>query len=325
MLIKYMKSKIICILYYLVLGILYLFFAVLFHEPTLVVVYPFLIGIFTGIIFFAIDYKRTRDKLLILEEEEDSGNYILEDLPEGGILTNRYKEMYEKCVESSKEKIFQYENDYKESIDYFTLWAHQVKTPIASMRLMLDNEDSDEARKLSLELFKIEQYVEMVMNYMRLGSDSTDYVIRECSLDDIIKGTIKKYAGEFIQRKIKLEYEEIEVNTLTDEKWLSFAVEQIISNALKYTKNGKVAIYYKNEELVIEDTGMGISASDLPRVFEKGYTGNIGREDKRASGIGLFLVKQILDKLGHKIRIESTQGQGTKVYLDTKSVKLWTE
>ena len=204
----------------------------------------------------------------------------------------------------------------RETEDYFTLWAHQIKTPIAAMRLILQTRPENSAGELSQELFRVEQYVEMVLNYLRLDSDSTDFVFRTCDLDGIIRQCLRKYAKQFIRRKISLEYEGTDVQVLTDEKWLCFVIEQLLSNALKYTNTGSIRIFTRGETLVIEDTGIGIAPEDLPRVFEKGYTGYNGRTDKKATGIGLYLCKRILQKLGHEISISSVVGQGTSVSID---------
>ena len=210
---------------------------------------------------------------------------------------------------------------YQNMIEYYTLWAHQIKTPIASMRLTLENRDSREARKLSADLFRIEQYVEMVLTFLRLDSDYTDYVIESCCLDKIIRCSVKKFSSEFINRKIKLRYEGITEDIVTDEKWFQTVIEQILSNALKYTRQGSISIYYKDNKLYIEDTGIGIAPEDLPRIFENGYTGYNGRKDKRASGIGLYLVKRICTNLGIGIKIESELNRGTTVILDISREK----
>jgi signal transduction histidine kinase len=208
----------------------------------------------------------------------------------------------------------QMNRQYADRVDYFTLWAHQVKTPISSMELALENEDSALARRMKGELFRVEQYVEMVLAFLRLDSASTDYVIREYSLDPILRSAVKKFAGEFISRKLSLRYEPVESTVLTDEKWLSFVVEQVLSNALKYTRTGSITISLEEgNTLCITDTGMGISPEDLPRIFEKGYTGYQGRQDHKASGIGLYLCKRICQNLGHTITAESQLDQGTTI------------
>lgn len=203
---------------------------------------------------------------------------------------------------------------YHDMTEYYTVWAHQIKTPIAAIRLALQNEDTPLSRRLTGEVGRVEQYVQMALTYLRLGSDSSDYVIRSCALDDIVRPAVRRFAGEFIQRKIQLNYQMLNYTVITDEKWLGFVVEQVLSNALKYTPQGSVSIYMEPEGvLCIRDTGIGIAPEDLPRVFEKGYTGCNGRTDKRATGIGLYLCRRILEKLGHSITIASTPGVGTTV------------
>ena len=203
---------------------------------------------------------------------------------------------------------------YHDMTEYYTVWAHQIKTPIAAIRLALQNEDTPLSRRLTGEVGRVEQYVQMALTYLRLGSDSSDYVIRSCALDDIVRPAVRRFAGEFIQRKIQLNYQMLNYTVITDEKWLGFVVEQVLSNALKYTPQGSVSIYMEPEGvLCIRDTGIGIAPEDLPRVFEKGYTGSNGRTDKRATGIGLYLCRRILAKLGHSITIASTPGVGTTV------------
>ena len=157
----------------------------------------------------------------------------------------------------------------------------------------------------------------MVLSYIRLGSNENDFVIKEYDLDNIVRQAIRKYAPLFIRKKINLDFQPTTYKVLTDEKWLVFVIEQLLSNAIKYTNKGKISIYpLENKKLVIEDTGIGISKEDIPRIFDKGFTGYNGRTDKKATGLGLYLCKNILDKLSHKISIESEVGVKTKVILD---------
>lgn len=222
--------------------------------------------------------------------------------------------------------------------DYYTMWVHQIKTPIFALRLLLQESTEENKEKLS-ELFKIEQYVEMVLGYLRTEDMSSDLKLSRCSLDRIIRDQIHKYAGIFVSKKLTLTYESISQDVLTDEKWLGFVIGQILSNALKYTRTGGIRIYLEkklsldtddvsisirnddcnkveNLTLIIEDTGIGIRAEDIPRIFEKGYTGVNGRDDNRATGIGLYLSNKIMGKLGHRLYITSTEGKGTKVFLE---------
>ena len=248
-----------------------------------------------------------------------------------GDLEALYRSMIAKMRQEKEELILEDQKRYTEMMDYYGMWAHQIKTPIAAMRILvqsgMDREENEENQKLfrqlQMELFKTEQYVEMVLSYLKIGDIAKDMVLERCDLGKVVRQAVKKYSRLFILQKLSLEMGEIAEIVLTDEKWLSFVVEQIISNALKYTKSGSVSIYLEQEGvLVIKDTGIGISAEDLPRIMEKGYTGYNGRIDKRSTGIGLYLCKKVMDKLHHQLRIDSEDGKGTKVVLDLRRTQL---
>ena len=251
--------------------------------------------------------------------------------------------------------------------DYYSMWVHQIKTPISAMKLLLEAEReelgqlmcdeeqsqcriadmngcnisatelniselnasgkqqivytelSDNLDSFEDELFRIEEYVSMALQYQRVSSTENDFVLEKVSLDGVIRDTIKKYAKIMIRRHIGINYSGTKKQVYTDEKWLEFILEQILSNAIKYTPKGFVTIETAEEKdrffITIKDTGIGIKAEDLPRVFEKGYTGYNGHADKKATGIGLYLCRQMADKLGHTIRVESELGKGTKVWI----------
>lgn len=222
--------------------------------------------------------------------------------------------------------------------DYYSMWVHQIKTPISAMKLLLEAEREelgllicDEEQQASLkelsdnvasfedELFRIEEYVGMALQYQRVSSTENDFVLEKVSVDGVIRDTIKKYAKIMIRRHIGINYSGTGQEVYTDGKWLAFMLEQILSNAIKYTPQGFVTIETAEEKdrffITIKDTGIGIKAEDLPRVFEKGYTGYNGHADKKATGIGLYLCRQMADKLGHTIRMESEIGKGTKVWI----------
>lgn len=211
-----------------------------------------------------------------------------------------------------------------EMMDYYTLWAHQIKTPIAAMRLLLQTEPKVGSKELLDQLLKIEQYVEMVLGYLRIESSSSDFVLQKYLLSDLVKQAIRKYASQFIRKNIKLELREMDCLILTDEKWFVFVIEQLLSNALKYTNQGTISIYLdplQPKILIIEDTGIGIAKEDLPRIFEKGFTGYNGRMDKKATGIGLYLCQKILMKLSHQINITSDIKMGTKVMINLEQLE----
>lgn len=219
----------------------------------------------------------------------------------------------------------QYEKESKEKQDFFALWAHQIKTPIAALNLLLQGEKQD-AAVCRQELFKIESYVEMALNYLRFEEMSNDLVLERNSLEQLVRQVVKKYAAIFIYNHISIQLEHLDYTVLTDEKWFCFVLEQILSNALKYTKQGSVKISAEETEnglqIFVKDTGIGIKREDLPRIFEKGFTGYNGRMDKKASGLGLYLCKGVCEKLGHEIRVVSEEGEGTTVILTLQLEKV---
>ena len=206
--------------------------------------------------------------------------------------------------------------------DYYTVWAHQIKTPIAAMRLALSGEDTDLARSLRSELLRVEQYADMVLVYLRLGAESGDYVFRETALDGVIRAAARRFSAEFIRRGIRLDFVPTGLSLVTDEKWLRFVLEQLLSNALKYTPAGSISIYAEGRTLCIADTGIGIATEDLPRIFQKGYSGHNGRADQSATGLGLYLCRRVCENLGAAISAESEIGKGTVIKLDLSQYEL---
>lgn len=271
-------------------------------------------------------YKR--HKLLHINREQFFDD--AEQLPEYmDIIEYDYQELAKKLYQAKQELISKNRIAKKELLDYYGMWVHQIKTPIAALDILLQNTERmlyqlDEKEMMQkaisvsdmkMELFKIEQYVEMALNYLRVEDISSDLVFKKHELDDMVRQVIRKYAKIFISKKIKIDFKLTKACIVTDEKWFIFVLEQIISNALKYIKKGQIFIYMKEKSLVIEDTGIGIPAEDLPRIFEKGFTGYNGRENKKSTGSGLYLCKNIMDKLQWNITVDSEVGSGTKIYL----------
>ncbi|MDU6573800.1 MAG: sensor histidine kinase [Gemella haemolysans] len=258
-----------------------------------------------------VNYRESYKKLKFLEKNILND---LEDLPKSlDIRIDYYHKIIEKLYEELESETQKNKQKNTDMVDYYSMWVHQIKTPIAAMNFLLDNEEVDQ-KNLQQELFKIERYVEMVLTYIRLDSISSDYVITKIDLDEVVKDSVKKYATIFINKKIKLNYVSHETMVISDKKWLSFAFEQILGNSVKYTSNGgEITIETYENKLVIEDNGMGIKEEDLPRIFEKGFTGFNGRYEKKSSGLGLYLCKKTLDKLGHHIEISSRVGEGTRI------------
>ena len=266
--------------------------------------------------FGCADFLSFRQRCAVLKKLQDEITVSVDNLPEPqNAAEEGCAELLRALFRSRAELQEHYEQSISDMTDYYTMWAHQIKTPIAAMRLTLAEQDSAESRELSVQLTRIEQYVDMVMCYIRLESSSTDYVIRECPLDGIIRAALRKFSSQFIRKKLTLEYTPAECTVLTDEKWLLFVVGQVLSNSLKYTKTGGIRIDFRDGVLRISDTGIGIAPEDLPRVFDKGFTGCNGRSDMKASGLGLYLCRRICRELGHSISAESGES-GTTVSID---------
>jgi len=305
----YLRSRINVIILVAILVGIFASSYFLFDMPAVTVLYPLVLSTVALLTAGIIDF------LLVLNKHK---KLVRKEFPDpSGTIEKDYLAIIEQLKEEERFSKQKASSDYNNMVEYYTVWAHQIKTPIASMRLKIQSEDSDLARRLNADLNRIEAYVEMVLTFLRLDSDSTDYVIREIDLDAIIRPAIRKFASDFIAKKLTMDFEPTGAKVLSDEKWLSFVIEQVISNAVKYTNNGGIVISMTAPGILsVKDTGIGISAEDLPRIFENGYTGFNGREDKRASGIGLYLCKRVCDNLGHRISAESEPGIGTDIRID---------
>ena len=271
-----------------------------------------------GTSFWAVlSFVRFWRKHKILRKMEEAIFVTAEDLPETTTLIEEdYQHLIQRLVRENRQRQAAADSMLEDLTSYYTLWVHQIKTPIAAMDLLLQA-GPDRATEMEIELQKIAQYVDMVLQYLRLDSTDKDLVLQRCQLDAVVRQTVRKYAKLFILKKIQLVFQETKWEVLSDEKWLCFLLEQLLSNALKYTpEGGKISIFLEGEtNLVIADTGIVIAPEDLPRVFEKGFTGNNGRMDKKATGIGLYLCRRVTNLLGHTISIASEPGVGTQVLL----------
>ncbi len=317
----------------LLIGLLMAVTMLLNGIPLWEIGYGFLLwGFVTGAIL-AVGYGRHRDRIGQLELMRENIGTAAENMrPSENVLEGLYQE----CIRAiSREKNgLQSEmmSSRRELSEYYSMWVHQIKTPIAALKILvdeemkdcLDGEDGDSTRivregQKAQELFRIEQYVDMALQYTRLDAEANDFVIQEVALDEVIKTSIRKYAKQFIHKKLRLTYEPeetgaVNVTAVTDKKWLGFVVDQLLSNAVKYTRQGGVTVSVLPEgRIVIEDTGIGIRGEDLPRVCEKGYTGYNGHGEKYSTGIGLYLCRKILERLGHEMKIASKLGTGTRV------------
>lgn len=325
-----------CAIAMMAFGVFYMF---LMHVALTDLLYFAGVEIFLCAVVFVSGYLHYARRVRRLEE---CGKCLKNEevvLPEG---KDAYEELYQEMIEDldlqRREEAASYARNQSEMREYYAMWVHQIKTPIAAMRLLQQvqrnrleegdvitsgAEETDSLQvqaELEKELFDIEQYVNMALQYQRVNTPGNDYVLEKLRLDDIVREVIHKYAGLMVRAHIPLQYEGTDVMVTTDAKWVAFALEQILSNAIKYSRAGQqIVIETVPEEnvdyLKIADHGIGIRAEDLSRVFEKGYTGYNGYADKKSTGIGLYLCRLVLTKLGHTIRMESVQGEGTTVWI----------
>lgn len=262
-------------------------------------------------------------KSLLKNEYEEAAELSLEYANETERL---YGELLFKCRKEKEEIRLQAEEERKRADAYYTRWSHQIKTPVSVMELLLQEEEPDKDA-LRQELFKTGQYIGMALSYQKLGKKDGDLRFSHFQASALVKQAVIKTSSLFIHKKIGVLIEEnLDFDILTDEKWFVFILEQVLTNAVKYTKEGTVRIGSPEKGMIaVEDTGIGILPEDLPRVFEWGYTGYNGRIDKRSTGIGLSLVKMASELLGHRVSISSDPGKGTRVLIETAREELVTE
>ncbi|PNZ66384.1 sensor histidine kinase [Staphylococcus auricularis] len=203
--------------------------------------------------------------------------------------------------------------EYKNEIEaYFLTWVHQIKTPITASKLLLEQNHEDTVNRVRQEILQIDNYTNLALSYLKLINQQTDMVLMKVSIDDLIRTLIKKYSIQFIQNHTKVHYEKVTDEVLTDAKWASIMIEQILNNALKYARGKDIWIDFDSQQnqLKIADNGIGISQADKPKIFDRGYSGYNGRLNDKSSGIGLFIVKQIANRLQHKVEVESELNEG---------------
>ena len=311
----YLRSRSRLFVYLLSLAFLVLLFQFLFASLGIYFLYFFLLYCFVTILFFTwdilVEMQTYRQELLYGEREAQSPlERVLAEK-----LEAREMELYQQRSDS--------ERKLTDLLDYYTLWVHQIKTPIAASQLLVaEVADRQLKQQLEQEIFKIDSYTNLVLQYLRLESFHDDLVLKQVQIEDLVKEIIRKYALFFIQKGLNVNLYDLDKEIVTDKKWLLVVIEQIISNSLKYTKEGGLEIYMDGQELFIKDTGIGIKNSDVLRVFERGFSGYNGRLTQQSSGLGLYLSKKISEELGHQIRIESEVGKGTTVRIQFAEVNL---
>ena len=320
----FLNEKIKTILVYIAFISIFLIVFTLYDLPLDIVLYATLLCTVFAIVIGLYDYYKYYRKHKNLLDIKNNISITLTNLPLPKTLEE--KDYQNLIITLYKDKIGLFpksDQQYTELMEYFTLWTHQIKTPLSALNLLLESEDEIIKLDIFNQVFEIDQYVDMALEYLRLESISSDLRLEEYSLINIVRKAVKSYSKIFIYKKIRLELGEIDTKVITDEKWLLFILKQLISNSLKYTNTGEISISLEDEKvLVIKDTGIGISQEDIPRIFERGFTGYNGRMNKKSTGLGLHLCKIVLDKLSHKINISSKVGVGTIVKIDLSSSQI---
>lgn len=285
--------------------------------------YPLLLGMILFGCIFLYDYIKYRKKRKTLIWALNNIDITLENLPDtDNNIEDDYRNLLEELLIKKNQEINDIIRSKKETTEYVTLWSHQIKTPLTALQLLAGELEEENRKEILNRLFEIEQYQDMMLQYLRLENDGNDYILSGYNIRDMVNQAVKYFARIFISKGIAIKIDIPEgARVITDEKWFVFVLKQLISNALKYTKQGSINITLNNKQLIIEDTGIGIVPEDLPRIFERGYTGYNGRKDKKATGLGLYLTKQILTPLNHNIEVSSKKGEGTRVSINLENKK----
>ena len=311
----YIRSRLPFYLLVIFNGIILILFAFLFEEAADVLYYSLTILTFVSIIMVAWDLFRSYQSYKLA--------YLYEEITPLSPLEFYLAQTLENARENQKNQTEEGCKRYTDLMDYYTLWVHQIKTPIAASQLLVqDVTDRNIRSLLEQEIFKIDAYTHLVLQYLRLENFHDDLQLKQVALEQLVKEVVRKYSLFFIQKGLTINLDDLDVKVISDEKWLLVIIEQILSNSLKYTKSGGIEIYFKDNTLYLKDSGIGIKDSDILRVFERGFSGYNGRLTQQSSGLGLYLSKKIADQLGHDISISSQVGQGTTVSIHFQKQKL---
>ncbi len=314
---------------FLVMGACAFFFVVteLYHAPMELAIYTSMmlvsgasVAFFVGLYRFCATYK---DLHVLLRQSTAS----LQQMPAPrGLLDKEWQQLVYAVDAVRRSTVERSEAAVRDAQEYYTLWAHQIKTPLAAMQLLAQENETDTKDLFLSELFQTQQYVDMVMNYQRMASITRDLCVCKVDVDAVVNSAVGRVRPMLLGRPdIMLDVQATGLCVVSDTKWLGVVVEQLLTNAVKYTRHGFVRIYACDDTLVVEDSGIGIAPDELPRVFDRGYTGLNGRSQRHSSGLGLYLCRQITHKLGHGLWLESEQGKGTRVFLSFPKVAMMLE
>lgn len=323
-LIDYLKDKLIPIFIYIINTFIIAMLLVAFKNNYFLIIIIVILLIILGLILLLTDYLKKRafynniqSKLINLDKKY----LVLEmlDKPKNREEELNYQILYD-INKSYIEELKDYKLSLKSFKEYIELWIHEVKIPISSLVLMTHNSKENLPKKYTTQINRLDNYIDQVLYYVRSNNSEEDYLIKEVSLSKIINAVALKNKDDLLENNIEFIVKAKEEKVLTDEKWLEFILNQIINNSIKYKrniKNPKIEIAVEENStqvtLTITDNGIGIPQNDLPKVFNKSFTGTNGRKTSKSTGLGLYITKNLLKKLGHKVEIESSVNKYTKV------------
>lgn len=320
---EYLKDRFLFLLINVILFMIICIIMLLISISTNIIILIFCIWFLPLLSFIFVEFIKSKRFYNELSSVMDALNkkYLLSEIikePEfiEGKLIYYLLKQTNKNMHEHVNKYRDMQSDYRE---YIETWIHEVKTPIASTRLIIENNQNEITSSIGCEVKKIEDYIEQVLYYSRSNDVSKDYIIKEISLASVVKSTIRRNSRDFINKRISIDIENVEGTAYSDAKWLKFILNQIIGNSIKYSKEeqAKIKVYsVRNENnivLTIEDNGIGIVDTDINRVFEKGFTGENGRRACKSTGIGLYLCKKLSEQLGLGLTLTSKTYEGTKI------------
>lgn len=323
MILKYLKERVQMMVVFMIFLFVFGLVFYLYHLPMEHFYYSGVIILVILLLFMILDFLQYTTKHKILKNLQNNITSLQDSLPKSLKQSDLdYQTLIHKLNEDKRRLISQADEKHTNLIEYYTLWTHQIKTPLSAMYFLLQEGNDEVFDDMELQMMEVESYIDMALEYLRIENMLSDLKLAKHSIQSIVNSAIKAYSKMFIYKKISLELEEINLNVITDEKWLLFVIKQLLSNALKYTQEGKVIIYAKDNSLFIEDSGIGIQEEDIASIFDRGFTGYNGRINRKSTGLGLYLVKEIVDNLGHSIHVSSSVGLGTKVRLNLSQVSL---
>lgn len=319
----YFKEKVIFIIINIIVLIItsYLLFGL--NVSSYAIILICILNFLASISFFIYDYLRKRkyyNSLLKKLDELDKKYFIGDVVSEGDFLEGKILfEVIEQATKSMKDDISEAVRNSTEYKEYIELWVHEIKTPIATCKLIIENNENEITESIGDEVSKVENYIEQVLFYARSNAVEKDYLIKEINLKDSINSVIRRNANILIEKKIKIDIKDVDKLVYCDSKWIEFILGQIVSNSIKYMnkKESVLSIYGENigKDILLKicDNGIGMDEKCVIKAFEKGYTGENGRRFGKSTGMGLYLCKKLCDKLGLRISIRSRENEGTEI------------